>query len=818
MMAATLLLVAATLTSLVATVVLLGDAVRGDDRYLGAVPPLIAGTAGLLALALAYLTYQFVVTDYSNAYVWNNTADYVSLLYRITGVYAGNEGSILLWATLTAVVAGWALRVRGLEGRGETLVQGITMGVVTYFAAMLVADSPFKPITTEFPDQGADFVPVDGSGLNPLLLDPYMSIHPPITFVAYALLTMPFAIAVAHFISTIRGDGGLFEAWIGSVTRWLRLAWLFLTAAIALGSLWSYRVLGWGGIWAWDPVEVAVLIPWLFLTATLHALLNYRSRSTYATLAPAMTGATLALVVYATSIVRSGAFRSVHSFADGGIGAALLGLLAITAILGVGLPFGYWLLREPDGSTDSDRRWLTRVHLRHLAVLAIGLIGFVSIWGLSFPVLNAAVTGVDVEVGGQYYNLWSYPLVLGVLLLLGFYMDYDVEGRRRAFVGLGAFTLMTVAAALLAPTESWKLADVGAEDALIYRLVGSASGLSVLPPAAYVTLAVLKRALDRVPGVPNQDYQLKQVGITMIHVGFAILMVTVTLSYLFTAQSSVVVSGADQEATVEGSTVHDVPGSNYGVEVTDYRNYERPEDPDISNVALSSGQVADRGEELHETTRAVYGTVTQVNDGPEATVAQLDDSGIWIGVMNSSQPGAGLEEGDRVAAHGTVMWDFLPEVPSSDAVVVAEAENVGPASDPPAALDQTRVEGTAVGLTVHEGGEPIASGEAGQEQYRQQGGMEVRDVLVHRGLAHDTYVIAAVDDGTASLTVKRIPLMTAMRLGVTLALAGMVLVVVFDPAHGLARVWRAARRRDDPDTSPGSAPETVTESSTQTVT
>jgi len=129
-------------------------------------------------------------------------------------------------------------------------------------------------------------------------------------------------------------------------------------------------VLGWGGIWAWDPVEVAVLIPWLFLTATLHAVMNYRSRSTYATLAPAMTGATLALIVYATAIVRSGVFRSVHSFADGGIGAALLVLLAITSILGIGLPLGYWLLREPEtasetaADTSQSQQWISRVNLK----------------------------------------------------------------------------------------------------------------------------------------------------------------------------------------------------------------------------------------------------------------------------------------------------------------------------------------------------------------------------------------------------------------------------------------------------------------------
>ncbi len=798
----TVLIAVALLAGLAATAVLFYSYLRRDDRYVDAVTPLIGATAGLLVIALGYLTYQFVVTDYSNAYVWNNTANYIPILYRITGVYAGNEGSVLLWAAFTAVVALWAAVVRGLDGRDTKLVQGITMGIVTYFTAMLFVDSPFRSITQEFPEAGEGFVPLDGTGLNPLLIDPYMAIHPPITFIAYALLTMPFAIGVAHFVSTIRGDGGIFAEWIGSVTRWLRISWLFLTAAIVLGSLWSYTVLGWGGIWAWDPVETAVLIPWLFLTATLHAVMNYRSRSTYATLAPAMTATTLALVVYATAIVRSGVFRSVHSFANDGIGGALLVLLAVTATLGIGLPFGYWLLREPEEDVDDSQTWLSRTNLLHLAVLGVGLLGFVSVWGLTFPVLNSYVTGIEVEVTGRYYNLWSYPIAIGVLLLIGFYMDYDVQGKRRASISLAVFTAATILAALVAPSETWTLSDVSANDALFYRIVGSASALSVVPPAAYVCLTVVNRALELVPGSPNRNFQLKQAGIAMIHVGFALLVVTLAFSYLFTAQSSLVVADAQNEATLEDAPVHDVPGSSYAVEVTDYRDYRLPEDPDVRNVALSVEQVIDRGEGIHETTQPVYGTVTQVNQGPEATVIQLDNSRIWLGVVGQNGTTVDVSEGDRVVAVGTVMWDFLPEMQQSDAVVVAEPANVGPVADPPQALDQTRVEGSSAGLVVYEDGNRIASGEAGQERYVQQGGMEVRNVLVDRGLAHDTYVIAAVDDGTVSLTIRQIPLMTAMRASVGLLLLGMVFVVLFDPAYGLVRSWpRTARQTNAVETS-----------------
>ncbi|SIR65480.1 cytochrome c biogenesis protein CcsA [Natronorubrum thiooxidans] len=792
------LIAGAMVTGLVATVLLFRGYLRRNNDYVTVIAPLIGATAGLLTLALGYLTYQFVVTDYANAYVWNNTANYIPLLYRITGVYAGNEGSVLLWAALAAVVAFWAAVRRGVASPDAKLVQGLTVGIVTYFAAMLFFDSPFTSITDEFPEMGEGVTPLDGTGLNPLLVDPYMAIHPPVMFIAYALLTMPFAIAVAHFISTIRGNGGLFSDWIGSITRWLRISWLFLTAAIVLGSLWSYRVLGWGGIWAWDPVETAVLIPWIFLTATLHAVMNYRSRSTYATLAPAMTATTLALVIYATAIVRSGVFRSVHSFADDGIGFALLVLLAVTTILGVCLPLGYWLLREPAEPADDSQPWLTRANVLHLAILGIGLLGFVSVWGLSFPVLNSYITGMEVEVTGDYYNLWSYPIVLAMLLLLGFYMDYDVEGRRRALLSLGVFTTATVLAALIAPTDSWLLAS-DTNDALFYQLIGSVSALSLLPPAAYVCLTVINRALEYVPGSPSRNYQFKQVGVAMVHIGFVILVVAVAFSYLFTAQSSVIIADAEQEAALDDSGVHDVPDSAYAVEVTDYREYQRPEDPDIRNVAFSVDEVTARGDSIHETVQPVYGTVTEVNQGPEATIVQLDDSQIWLGVVGDGQADVDVSEGDQVVGVGYVMWDYLPELSQTDAVVVTDPADIGSVTNPPAALDQTRVQGSAVGLTVYDGGERLASGEAGQERYLRQGGMEVRNVFVDRGLAHDTYVIAAVDDGTASLTIRQIPLMNLMRVSTGVLLAGMLVIILFDPAYGLVRTW--SRRTEQPNTT-----------------
>ncbi|WP_311173867.1 cytochrome c biogenesis protein CcsA [Halobellus ordinarius] len=812
----TVLLVLAFLAGLASTALLTRSYLVDDDQYLSYVPKLTAGTAVLLVAALAHLTYQFVSLDYSNAYVWENTAAYLSMLYRVTGVYAANEGSVLLWASIVAVVAMIAGVTRGFPTRRGTLVHALTIGVVTYFSGMLLLQSPFASIRTAFPNAPPGFTPTSGQGLNPLLVDPYMAIHPPVMFIAYALLTTPFAIGAAHFIALFRGDEGLFSAWVGSVTRWLRLAWLFLTAAVALGGLWSYTVLGWGGIWAWDPVETAILIPWLFLTATLHAVTNYRPGGRYRILAPAMTASVFALAVYTTSVVRSGVFRSIHSFADGGIGASFLILMGVTTVLGVVLPLTYWAMTEESGDDTSDpgatdesrlARWITRSNLLHLAVLLFGLLTFVSLWGLSFPVIRSAMTGLEVSVESRYYNLWSFPLVLAVLLLLGFYMDHDREGLRRSLAGLAVFGLATLVGAAVAPSETWRLASTRPGDALIYQVIGNASALSVLPPVAYAILGTVKRTGGRIAATGSRDAKLKETGITLIHVGAALLVLSLPFMYLFAGQASVMATGVAAGAV--DTSQRDVGTSSYDIRVLGYERNEFPNDPDPGTDALTSSQVLTRGQSLNTSVQTVHGTVTAIREGPQATVVQLDNSQVWVGIAGNGT--VGVETGQEIVARGQVMWEF---VPSADAIVLAGPETVGPADDPPDAAVPTRVIATGVSLGVYDDSGLVVSGVAGQREYPEQGGLQVRDVLIDRGLLVDTYVIAGVSEGTASISVKRIPFVTLMRLSIAALLAGMVLVLIFDPRHGI-RTNSIAGSGDSVSSTAQSPPEGVTEVSDQ---
>jgi cytochrome c-type biogenesis protein CcmF len=784
-----------------AVLALLADYYRATDEYVRYAAAGLATLSVALVVALCYLTYQFVTTDYSNAYVWENTADYLPVLYRVTGVYAANEGSILLWAAIASAVALWAGATRGFEGRSTKLVQALVVGFVTYLTGMLLLQNPFEPVWSAVERIPPGVPPETGQGLNPLLVDPFMAIHPPVMFISYALVTMPFAIGVAHFVSALRGDGGLYEAWLGSLTRWLRVSWLFLTAAVALGAFWSYTVLGWGGLWVWDPVETAIFVPWLFLTGTLHAVTNYRAGRRYTVLAPAMTATTLALAVYTTSVVRSDVFRSVHSFASGGIGAALLVLMGLTLVLGVGLPFAYWLRldREDDDGTDADgddpraddaglaERWVTRPTLLHAGVLLFGVLTFVSLWGLTFPVLRDATTGLQVAVEPRYYNLWSFPVVLVLLLVLGFYMDFEVEGRRRSLVAVGVATAATLVAAAIRPSAMWQLGTPRPDDALVYQVLARTSALAVLPPVAYASVGVLRRGAARFRAAADSDGRRKEVGITMIHVAAALLVFSLPFTYLFAAKASVVAAtGGGGGGTVE------VPETDYSIRVLDQQEQRLPSDPEPATYARTSGSVLDRGEALNGSTVTVFGEVTRIRRGDRATVVQLDGSGLWVGVTGQNLASFSPQTGQTLVARGVVLRNFVPQ---TESVVLTSPEGVGTASDPPSDVDPTRVRISEVDLAVYEDSSLVTTGTAGQRSYTRRNGMVTRDVLVERGLLTDTYVIASVDGDRASITVKRIPFMTPIRLSVLGLLVGMGLVLAYDPRHGLL----ATRGTDESD-------------------
>ncbi|NGM70686.1 cytochrome c biogenesis protein CcsA [Natronolimnobius sp. AArcel1] len=765
----TLLIALAAFASSVAAVLLLYRYLTNSDDF----QRLTRAAAGISTLSLVvahgYLTYLFVVGDYTYAYVWQNTADYLSLLYRITGVYANHEGSILFWATLTAVVATWTVYSSRFRGRGSRLVQSISLGIVAIFSIMLVSQSPFTPIETAFPDTPSGFVPPDGDGLNPLLVDPWMAIHPPITFAAYALLIVPFALGITHFVSLFRGEESVFDQWIHSMIQWLRISWLLLTASIVFGGIWAYGVLGWGGFWSWDPVETAVLIPWLALTASLHAINRYEKTGEYAIFAPASAALIFPLVIFATTVVRSGVFRSVHSFAAGGIGTGILFLLAVTGTLALALPLAYWLFKSEDETRrPATETWLSHRTVYHGAVLSFAVLAFISIWGLSFPVLRHAATGVEVSVGQDHYNLWSYPVVVFGLLAGGLYALLDLRRRRLAIAATAAVAIVTLLAAFITPSANWYLASPNPHDPLVYRLVGNASVLSIVPPAAFFAGSWTVRYVSRIRGVPSRAFKLRETGIVLLHVGAAIMIVAVSFVYLFTTSASVAVVGVGETANGGEPIVEDVPDSEYTIEVS---NYESVEEPSIEDAARSPAAVL----EVSEDVSLVRGEITDTETIENTAVAQLDESDVWLA---SSDGSASFDIGTEVIARGTVFsGDSLDS--EAAAYVYTDSQNMGSLEDPPTDVHEPRMVSHEIDVTVYEGDTQVAQGSMAEQEYL-RAEMNTNDALIERGITGDTYVVGQVDEGGASISIETYPLANQIWTGVTLMLLGITALTVAD--------------------------------------
>ncbi|HEV8359298.1 MAG TPA: cytochrome c biogenesis protein CcsA, partial [Candidatus Thermoplasmatota archaeon] len=294
--------------------------------------------AGLCALAYLTLMGHFLARDYGTYYVWNYSDDGTPLYLRVAGTWAGAAGSVFLWATLIgAAIAAeelWRRRARargegGAEGPLPAVVRCAALAIFAVFLYLTLAARPFAPTLDYHFDGAAGFFtfqpgmrglpsPLDfraqGFGLNPLLQTPFMAIHPPMEFMAYALTTLVFAFAVARFVTRD-------PRWWGGAIFWGRLAWMFYAIALGLGALWAYYVLSFGGYWAWDPVEVGDLVPFLGLTAFLHAADMHRKGKAYHLYAPVLAALVFPLTLFGTFVTRSSYWISAHAF---DVGAAAI--------------------------------------------------------------------------------------------------------------------------------------------------------------------------------------------------------------------------------------------------------------------------------------------------------------------------------------------------------------------------------------------------------------------------------------------------------------------------------------------------------------
>ncbi|MFQ5656248.1 MAG: heme lyase CcmF/NrfE family subunit, partial [Candidatus Methylomirabilales bacterium] len=358
----------------------------------------------LVTVALVSLEYALITSDFSIKYVAANSSRNYPVWYRIAGLWGALEGSLLLWAWMQATLAAQVVLMYRRRHRDFLpYVSAVLMGISAFFVLVMLV--PANPFSQQFP------VPAEGRGLNPLLEDTSMLIHPLLLYSGYVGFTVPYAFAMAALIT-----GRLREDWLYITRRWAVAAWMFLTAGIIYGGWWSYHVLGWGGYWAWDPVENASFMPWLTGTAYIHSVMIQEKRGMLKVWNLTLISLTFALVIFGTFLTRSGILNSVHAFTQGAVGYFFLTILAVILLSTVTLLTYRADQLKTEGTVDS-------VVSRESAFLFNNLLFvtfcFTVFLGTIFPLLAEAVRGVKVSVGAPYFNYVAGPIALGLLFLMG---------------------------------------------------------------------------------------------------------------------------------------------------------------------------------------------------------------------------------------------------------------------------------------------------------------------------------------------------------------------------------------------------------------
>jgi cytochrome c-type biogenesis protein CcmF len=403
---------------------------RGRRRLAESAQNALLASFAATVVACAVLLAALARHDFSFQYVADHTSRELPLGYTLTAFWGGQEGSLLLWLLVLCGYSVAAVLTARRVGR-EVLAWVVpTLALVgTFFALLLVF------VASPFATQAAA---ADGAGLNPSLQNPYMAIHPPMLYLGYVGLTVPFAFAMGALLAR-RTD----ERWIVATRRWTLAAWAFLGIGQLLGAHWAYVEIGWGGYYAWDPVENAALMPWLAATAFLHSVMIQEKRGMLKVWNVLLVVLAFCLSLFGTFLTRSGIIQSIHSFTQSSIGPWFLGFICLITAGSLALVFlRLRLLRTKTRLESLVSREATFLY-NNLLLVALSL---TILWGVVYPILSEAVTGEAASVSKPYYNFFLHSFGLPLLLLMG--IGPLVAWRRASLRALGRTFLWPLAAAI----------------------------------------------------------------------------------------------------------------------------------------------------------------------------------------------------------------------------------------------------------------------------------------------------------------------------------------------------------------------------------
>jgi cytochrome c-type biogenesis protein CcmF len=552
--------------------------------------------AGVTTIAFAILIAAFLRSDFSFGVVVDHSSTTTPLFYRATAAWSSQEGSLLLWVFLLSAWSSlilWLLarknRLREVAPYATAVLCGLA-GFFTFCAVFLA--NPFTTIANP---------PLEGAGLNPLLRHPSMMVHPPALYSGYTLFTVPFAFAIGALIAN-----RLDAQWITSTRRFALAAWFFLGLGILLGARWSYSELGWGGYWAWDPVENASLMPWLTGTAFLHAALIQEKRGMLKVWNVSLVLATGVLAVLGTFLVRSGILDSIHAFGASTLGVPFVLLIATMAAGSIGLVVWRRASLRSEHRLDS---LFSREAIFLLNNLVLVGLCFVIFWGTFFPLISEAITGKKASVGPPWFDRYTVPLALILVLLSG--IGPVIAWRKATVANLRRSLAIPLAAGLIVPAVLL-LAGVSGHPAALLMFAAAAFVLATVGQEFWRGTAA-RRAMtgDSPPGalLALVRRNRRRYGGYVVHAGMAVLFVGVAASSAFAHQRDVRLSPG-QTTKVGGYDVRYVKPT-----------YAVANDKRDTGAIVSLGAVLDvskRGK--HVTTlnpsRGYYPSVDVAQDGP----------------------------------------------------------------------------------------------------------------------------------------------------------------------------------------------------------
>ena len=544
-------------------------------------------TFPLLTVSIVALLILLVTGHFEYAYVYQTTDLAMPFYLKITALWGGQEGSLLFWCWLLAGFTFITL-VRKWKSENDLLPWVITVTSFTVFfflSLVLFFENPFnryfitmdgQVVSSLFPPfMSLQANPPDGAGLNPLLRHLGMVVHPPTLYLGFTGFVIPYAYAIAALI-TGRTD----DHWIKSTRKWSLMAWLFLSIGLVLGSRWAYDVLGWGGYWGWDPVEISALIPWLTGTAYLHSLVTQEKRGMFKHWNIALLILTFSLVIFGTFLTRSGLLSSVHSFSESGIGPFFLAFIALMFIVSLGLLLWRW---NDLGSSYQIRSIFSREAaflVNNLLFIAIFLICLI---GILFPIVSELFTGQKVTVGPPFYESATGPLFALLLILMGI-VPLTMWGATTAR-NLGKSLWLPAVIALIAPVV-----------AIIFGVVNWVALLSIW----FISFAIIATLIDTIKsirlraGVHQESgwkafnnlvrHNRRRYGGYIIHIGVALMGLGIIGIEMFQTTT--------QGMVAEGESLH-LSGYTFTYDKLDIYNTS-----DGRNVAKASVLISRDGREL----------------------------------------------------------------------------------------------------------------------------------------------------------------------------------------------------------------------------